>query len=313
MLRVKTTAPLRRTAAIPRDSEVPSSSSNENSLVRIRKTIYRELLLENQQAKIFPFSSLFTAIGNNPQDRRAEGQADDCRGCAAMVRTDEHTDLAPSAISLVWGSIGTKVTDTTVTVPRSLPLADACGSLSPICSYFHSGGKYERISKAQGDAVGQQLVSWLSNCPASGFGGERRPECAAVAVAQLLLLPCWAFGASSRGESNSWHRLTQTSDQLEQAVPTLVISFSFVVFPSARLFKVRRATFLRSALSPLTRAPERQPGRLVHRLVAAHRSENKRDKNTNTFVSLLVDVFLGLSLCEKRIRKSSDGLAGIKG
>ncbi|KFO25642.1 hypothetical protein H920_12981 [Fukomys damarensis] len=59
---------LMKAAAIPRDSELPSSSSsNENSLVCIRKTICNKLLLENQQAKIFHSSSLFMAIGNNLQ------------------------------------------------------------------------------------------------------------------------------------------------------------------------------------------------------------------------------------------------------
>ncbi|EHB03970.1 Engulfment and cell motility protein 1 [Heterocephalus glaber] len=57
-----------RTAAIPRDSEAPSSSSNENSLVCIRKTICSGVLLENQQAKSFLSSSLFMAIGNSLQN-----------------------------------------------------------------------------------------------------------------------------------------------------------------------------------------------------------------------------------------------------
>ncbi|KFO33991.1 hypothetical protein H920_04632 [Fukomys damarensis] len=45
----------------------PNSSSDENSLVCIRKTIRSKLLLGNQQAKVFHSSSLFMAIGNNPQ------------------------------------------------------------------------------------------------------------------------------------------------------------------------------------------------------------------------------------------------------
>ncbi|KFO34240.1 Solute carrier family 35 member F3, partial [Fukomys damarensis] len=50
-----------------RYSEVPSSSSDENSLVRIRKNIRNKLLLENQQAKTFLPSPLFMAIGNSLQ------------------------------------------------------------------------------------------------------------------------------------------------------------------------------------------------------------------------------------------------------
>ncbi|EHB01195.1 Rho GTPase-activating protein 21 [Heterocephalus glaber] len=61
-LTVKTRTPL-RTAAVPRDSEAPSSSS-ENS----------ELLLPNQQAKIFPSSSLFMAIGNSLQGSWGSGK-----------------------------------------------------------------------------------------------------------------------------------------------------------------------------------------------------------------------------------------------
>ncbi|KFO33795.1 hypothetical protein H920_04789 [Fukomys damarensis] len=56
-----------KAAAIPSDSEIPSSSSDKNSIIRIRKTIRSKLLLENQQAKIFPSSFLFMAIGNSPQ------------------------------------------------------------------------------------------------------------------------------------------------------------------------------------------------------------------------------------------------------
>ncbi|KFO34164.1 hypothetical protein H920_04485 [Fukomys damarensis] len=65
MLSVKVRAPLMKAAAIPSNSEVLSSSSNKNSLVPNRKIIHSKLLLENQQAKIFPCSSLFMAIGNN--------------------------------------------------------------------------------------------------------------------------------------------------------------------------------------------------------------------------------------------------------
>ncbi|KFO29930.1 hypothetical protein H920_08669 [Fukomys damarensis] len=67
MLTVKIRAPLKKAAVIPSDSEVLSSSSDENSLVHVRKTICSKLLLENQQAKIFLPSSLFMAIGNNLQ------------------------------------------------------------------------------------------------------------------------------------------------------------------------------------------------------------------------------------------------------
>ncbi|KFO37155.1 hypothetical protein H920_01449 [Fukomys damarensis] len=66
MLTVKIRAPLMKAAAILNDSEV-LSSSDENRLVRIRKTICSKLLLENQQATIFPLRSLFMAIRNNPQ------------------------------------------------------------------------------------------------------------------------------------------------------------------------------------------------------------------------------------------------------
>ncbi|KFO32142.1 hypothetical protein H920_06478 [Fukomys damarensis] len=64
---VKIRAPLTETAAIPSGSETLSSSSNENSLLYIRKTISSKLLLENQQANSFPSSSPFMAIGNNLQ------------------------------------------------------------------------------------------------------------------------------------------------------------------------------------------------------------------------------------------------------
>ncbi|KFO27816.1 hypothetical protein H920_10831 [Fukomys damarensis] len=62
---VKIRAPTMKAADIPRDSEGLHSSSDENSLVHIRKTMCSKLLLENQQAKVFPSSSLFMAIGNN--------------------------------------------------------------------------------------------------------------------------------------------------------------------------------------------------------------------------------------------------------
>ncbi|KFO25118.1 hypothetical protein H920_13501 [Fukomys damarensis] len=56
------------TAAAPSDSEALSSKDNdENSLVRIRKAIRSKLLLENQQAQIFPRGSPFMTIGNNLQ------------------------------------------------------------------------------------------------------------------------------------------------------------------------------------------------------------------------------------------------------
>ncbi|EHB01313.1 hypothetical protein GW7_00137 [Heterocephalus glaber] len=67
MLMVKVRTPLMKTPTIPSDSETPSTSNDENSLVCIRKTICSKLLLENQQAKIVPSSSLFMAIGNNLQ------------------------------------------------------------------------------------------------------------------------------------------------------------------------------------------------------------------------------------------------------
>ncbi|KFO26046.1 hypothetical protein H920_12607 [Fukomys damarensis] len=56
-----------KTAFVPSDSEALRSFSNENSLVHIRKSIHSRLLLENQQAKIFPSSSPFMAIGSNLQ------------------------------------------------------------------------------------------------------------------------------------------------------------------------------------------------------------------------------------------------------
>ncbi|KFO28561.1 hypothetical protein H920_10039 [Fukomys damarensis] len=57
-----------KAAAVPRDCEVPNSSHKEDSNVHMRKTIRSsELLLENQQAKISPSSSLFMAVGNNLQ------------------------------------------------------------------------------------------------------------------------------------------------------------------------------------------------------------------------------------------------------
>ncbi|KFO27678.1 hypothetical protein H920_10940 [Fukomys damarensis] len=59
MLMVKIRASLMKAAAVPSDSETPSSSSSENSPVPIRKTNHSKLLLENQQAKIFPFSSFY--------------------------------------------------------------------------------------------------------------------------------------------------------------------------------------------------------------------------------------------------------------
>ncbi|KFO29679.1 hypothetical protein H920_08834 [Fukomys damarensis] len=67
MLMVKVKAPLMKAAAIP-NNEVLSSSSDKNSLIRIRKTSHSELLLENQQAMNFFPSSLFMAIGNNLQE-----------------------------------------------------------------------------------------------------------------------------------------------------------------------------------------------------------------------------------------------------
>ncbi|KFO26557.1 hypothetical protein H920_11956 [Fukomys damarensis] len=67
MLMVKTRDPLVKAAANPSDSEVPSSSSDENSRVHIRKTICSKLLLENQEAHICLPSSPFMAVGNNPQ------------------------------------------------------------------------------------------------------------------------------------------------------------------------------------------------------------------------------------------------------
>ncbi|KFO24151.1 Coxsackievirus and adenovirus receptor like protein [Fukomys damarensis] len=65
MLMVKIKAPLMKTAAIPSDSK-DWSSSDENSVVHMRKTICIKLL-ENQQAKIFPTGSLCIAIDNYTQ------------------------------------------------------------------------------------------------------------------------------------------------------------------------------------------------------------------------------------------------------
>ncbi|KFO27902.1 hypothetical protein H920_10706 [Fukomys damarensis] len=56
-----------KAAAIPSDTEVLSSSDDGNNLVHIRKTIGSQLLLENQQAKIFLPSALFMAVGNTLQ------------------------------------------------------------------------------------------------------------------------------------------------------------------------------------------------------------------------------------------------------
>ncbi|KFO26158.1 Tubulin alpha chain [Fukomys damarensis] len=51
MLMVKIRAPLMKAAAIPSDNGAPSSSSDKNSLVYIRKTIHSKRLIENQQCE----------------------------------------------------------------------------------------------------------------------------------------------------------------------------------------------------------------------------------------------------------------------
>ncbi|KFO26495.1 Zinc finger protein 24 [Fukomys damarensis] len=66
MLTVKVRASWMKTAAIPSDTEVPSSFSYENSQVHSRKAIHSKLL-ENQQAKIFSSGSRLSAVGYNLQ------------------------------------------------------------------------------------------------------------------------------------------------------------------------------------------------------------------------------------------------------
>ncbi|KFO28225.1 hypothetical protein H920_10382 [Fukomys damarensis] len=44
-----------------------SDAQHEDEEVCIRKTIRSKLLLENKQPTVFPSSSLFMVIGNNPQ------------------------------------------------------------------------------------------------------------------------------------------------------------------------------------------------------------------------------------------------------
>ncbi|KFO33194.1 hypothetical protein H920_05382 [Fukomys damarensis] len=62
MLKVKTRAPLKRTAAIPSDSEDPSSSDDKNSQIHIRKASCSKLLQENQQYPIFLSNSPFMPL-----------------------------------------------------------------------------------------------------------------------------------------------------------------------------------------------------------------------------------------------------------
>ncbi|KFO31735.1 hypothetical protein H920_06934 [Fukomys damarensis] len=58
-------SPDESSSAILRDTKVLSISSDENSLIQIRKTMHSKLLRENRKAQNFLCSSLFTAIGNN--------------------------------------------------------------------------------------------------------------------------------------------------------------------------------------------------------------------------------------------------------
>ncbi|EHB06661.1 Discoidin, CUB and LCCL domain-containing protein 1 [Heterocephalus glaber] len=62
MLKLKSRAPLKGTAAIPSNSKDPSSSEDENSQVHIRKTSCVKPPQENHQHTLFPSNSPFTLL-----------------------------------------------------------------------------------------------------------------------------------------------------------------------------------------------------------------------------------------------------------